>query len=183
MSGRLLILGVEVHEHGTAVRVQVHAILEPAGGAQARLVRASVAAAKVDTISGPTVWRLLTGYPVLLGALAGHRSVDITDMPLLGGGDLVWQEERARAGAAADPFATAQVQLGGALAPAVAPLDRHPVRIAEPVLVTDYTTDYTTDGTTFDLGEQHLGRGRRAASVLRPAHTRAGGRVHRRVSA
>jgi hypothetical protein len=148
VSGRLLILGADVHEHATVVRVQVHAILEPAGGAPARLVRTSVAAAKVDTIAGPAVWRLLGGYPVLLSALAEHRSVDVTDMPLLAGGDLVWHDDRARAGEEADPFATARVGLAAAAAPPVAPLDRHPVRIAEPVLV----EGYKIDGETLTLG-------------------------------
>ncbi|MFD8528943.1 hypothetical protein ACFV0L_16140 [Streptosporangium canum] len=149
VSGRLLILGVDVHEHGTAVQMQVHGILEPADGAPSRLVRTSVAAAKVDTIVGPALWRLLDGYPALLGALAGHRGLDVTDLPLLGSGDLVWHDDRARVGEPVDPFATARLQLAGALAPAVPPLDRHPVRIAEPVLVEGYRA--TADG-TLDLG-------------------------------
>ena len=155
VSGRLLILGVDVHEHATVVQAQVHAILEPAGGEPCRLVRTSVAATKVDTIVGTAVWRLLAGFPVLLGALAGHHSVDITDMPLLGSGDLVWHDDRARAGAPADPFATARILLGGALAPAVPPLDRHPVRIAEPVLLEGYQT-VTGDGITFELDGQRI---------------------------
>ncbi|HEX4816584.1 MAG TPA: hypothetical protein VFV66_27905 [Nonomuraea sp.] len=141
VSGRLLILGADVHEHATVVRVQVHALLEPGGDAPARLVRAGAAAAKVDTIVGPAVWRLLAGHPVLLGALAEHRSLEITGMPLLPGGDLVWHDDLARAGALADPFATARVQLGAAVAAPVPPLDRHPVRIAEPVLVEGYTVE------------------------------------------
>ncbi|MFC5823878.1 hypothetical protein [Nonomuraea insulae] len=152
VSGRLLILGADVHEHATVVRVQVHAVLEPAGGAPARLVRTSVAAAKVDTIVGPTLWRLLGAHPVLLAALAEHRSVEITDLPLLPGGDLVWHDDRAQAGDEADPFAVARIQLAAATAPAVTPLDRHPVRIAEPVLV----EGYKTDGRTIDLGGNTL---------------------------
>jgi hypothetical protein len=109
------------------------------------MVRAAVSAGKVDTIVGPAVWSLLEGYPVLTGALAGGRSVEITDMPLLGGGDLVWQEDRAAPQGAADPFATARVMLAGALAPATPPLDRHPARIAEPVFLEGYTTAKTGD--------------------------------------
>lgn len=139
VSGRLLVLGVDVHEHATAVQAQVHAILEPADGGQCRLVRTSVAATKVDTIVGTAVWRLLTGVPVLLNALAERRSLDIKDMPLLGSGDLVWHDARATVGEPADPFTTARVQLGSALAPAAPPLERHPVRVAEPVLVEGYT--------------------------------------------
>ncbi|MEU4539166.1 hypothetical protein AB0G15_30360 [Streptosporangium sp. NPDC023825] len=149
LSGRLLILGVDVHEHSTAVQAQVHGVLEPAGGGQARLVRATVAAAKVDTITGPAVWKLLHRHPLLLGALAGRRGLEITDMPVLAGGDLLWDDGRARAGEPADPFAVARLRLGGVLAPAVPPLDRHPVRIAEPVLVEGYKV--TADG-SFDLG-------------------------------
>ncbi|MED7926192.1 hypothetical protein SMD20_18195 [Nonomuraea sp. LP-02] len=148
VSGRLLILGADVHEHATVVRVQVHGILEPAGGGPARLVRTGVAAAKVDTIVGPAVWRLMSGHPVLLGALAGHRALDLTDMPLLPGGDLVWHDDRAAAGEEADPFTTARVLLGAAQAAPVPPLDRHPVRIAEPVLV----EGYKIDGGTLELG-------------------------------
>ncbi|MEU6728140.1 hypothetical protein ABZ917_30920 [Nonomuraea wenchangensis] len=152
VSGRLLILGADVHEHATVVRVQVHGILEPAGGGPARLVRTGVAAAKVDTIVGPAVWRLMSGHPVLLGALAGRRALDLTDMPLLPGGDLVWHDDRAAAGEEADPFTTARVLLGAAQAAPVPPLDRHPVRIAEPVLV----EGYKIDGGTLELGGSRI---------------------------
>lgn len=157
VSGRLLILGVDVHEHATAVQLQVHGVLEPVGGAAPRLVRTSVAAAKVDTIVGPTLWRLLRGCPVLLAALAERRSLDITDLPLLGSGDLVWHDGRTRAGEPADPFATARVQLAGTPAPAVPPLDRHPVRIAEPVLVEGYSaTLHDSRAVSLDLGGNAL---------------------------
>jgi hypothetical protein len=138
VSGRLLVLGVDVHEHGTAVQVQVHGVLEPTGGHGPRLVRTSVAAAKVDTIAGPALWRLLD-CPVLLGGLANHRGLEVRDLPMLAGGDLVWCDRQASLGEPADPFVSARVLLAGALAPAVPPLDRHPVGIAEPVLVEDYS--------------------------------------------
>ncbi|MFI0373024.1 hypothetical protein ACH35V_34620 [Actinomadura sp. 1N219] len=159
VSGRLLVLGVDVHEHGTAVQVQVHGVLEPADGGEARLVRTGVAAAKVDTIVGPAVWRLLYAYPVLLAALAERRVLDVVDMPLTVGGDLLWREDAAQAGEAADPFTTARVQLGEATAPSVPPLDRHPVRIAEPVLLEGYRYDdgaVSLDGTTLEIDSGRL---------------------------
>ncbi|MBX6383490.1 MAG: hypothetical protein IRZ07_11050 [Microbispora sp.] len=149
VSGRLLVLGVDVHEHGTAVQFQVHAVLEPAGGGRPRLMRTCVAVAKVDTVTGPTLWKLAQRHKVLLAALADRRSLEITDMTLVDGGDLVWDDDRAFVGAPADPFAAARLCLSGALAPAVPPLDRVPVRIAEPVLVEGYKV--TRDG-SFDLG-------------------------------
>ncbi|WP_026411707.1 hypothetical protein [Actinomadura oligospora] len=139
VSGRLLPLGVDVHEHPTGVQAQVHGVLE--SGGTRRLVRASVSAGKVDTIVGPAVWGVLDAFPVLLAALAGHRAVEIDGMTLLPGGDLLWSEEQAEAGEPADPFATARLQLDDATAPPVPPLERHPVRIAEPVLLEDYRID------------------------------------------
>jgi hypothetical protein len=158
VSGRLLVLGVDVHEHGTAVQAQVHGVLEPAGGAPARLVRTSVAVAKVDTIVGSSLWRLLARYPVLLGALAARRGLDVSGLPLLDGGDLVWRDDQARVGEPADPFATARVRLAAALAPPVPPLDRHPVRIAEPVLMERYSTTVSDGGAAvaLDLGGNTL---------------------------
>ncbi|MFC4949742.1 hypothetical protein [Pseudonocardia sp. GCM10023141] len=148
VSGRLFVLGVDVHEHATAVQVQVHAVLD--GNGPPRLVRASIAAAKVDTIVGPAVWRLLQRFPVLLAALAQHRSATLTDMPLLPSGDLLWQEQRAALGEPAEPFTTARVLLPDATATAAPPLDRHPVGIAEPVLVEGYTAAPATDSPATD---------------------------------
>ncbi|MER7418364.1 hypothetical protein ABT346_16545 [Micromonospora peucetia] len=138
VSGRLLVLGVDVHEHDTAVQAQLHAILEPAEGGPPRLVRCAVGAVKVETIVGPALWRLLDAHPVLLAALAERRALTVTGLPLHGA-DLHWHDDRVRLGEPADPFATARVLLPTAVAAASAPLDRHPVGIAEPVLVEGYT--------------------------------------------
>jgi hypothetical protein len=155
VTGRFLPLGVDVHEHPTAVQAQVHGLLESGAGAS-RLVRASVSAPKVDTITGPAVWRLLRAYPALLAALAEHRSLDLAGMTLLDSGDLLWADARAAAGEPADPFATARVQLASALAAPVPPLDRHPVRIAEPVLLEGYQTVADQGALALDLGGHQL---------------------------
>ncbi|MBB5867329.1 hypothetical protein F4553_000708 [Allocatelliglobosispora scoriae] len=152
VSGRLLPLGVELHEHPTAVQAQIHAVLEPADGSPARLVRASVSAAKVDTIVGRGVWQLLRAHCSLLAALAEHRAVELVDMPATTGGDLLWDDDRARPGTAADPFATARVQLAGATPAPVEPLQRHPVRIAEPILIEGYAATAHDGGVTFTIG-------------------------------
>ncbi|GAA4099126.1 hypothetical protein [Nonomuraea soli] len=142
VSGRLLLLGVDVHEHGTAVQIQAHGLLETSG--ETRLVRTSLAAAKVDTIVGAAVWRLFSAYPVLLSALAKRLTLDITGMTLLPSGDLLWNDDQARGGELANPFTVARVQLATGVAPAVPPLERHPVRLAEPVLIEGYSSDGTT---------------------------------------
>lgn len=140
VSGRLLVVGVDVHEHGTAVQAQVHAVLET-GSEAARLVRVSIGAAKVDTIVGPAVWQVLGDHPRLLQALAERRAITVTGMSLTANGDLLWVDANAELGEAADPFTTARIQLPKAMAAAVAPLDRHPVHLGEPVLVENYRFD------------------------------------------
>jgi len=155
VTGRLLILGVDLHEHPTAVQAEVHAVLDTPDGS-ARLVRAAVSATKVDTVVGPAVWKLFTAYPVLTAALAERKAVEITDMPLLDGGDLYWVEAQAAVGAPAEPFATARVQLAEATAPAAQPLDRHPARIGEPVLVEGYKVVKGYGYLTFDLGDVEI---------------------------
>ncbi len=152
VSGRLLLLGVDVHEHETAVQLQAHGVLE-SGGAPPRLVRVSVSAGKANTVNGVALWRLFTGYQMLLNGLAKQCSLEISGMPLLPSGDLLWREDRATVAEAADPFAAARVLLAKAVAPAVPPLERHPVRIAEPVLIEGYTVQSASSGgASIDLG-------------------------------
>lgn len=140
VSGRLFVLGIDIREHGTAAQVQVHAILEETGQTP-RLVRTSVAVAKVESIVGAAIWPLLQRYPLLMRALAEQRAIEVTGIALHDSGDLSWSEERATLSEPADPFATARVLLPTAAAAAVPPLDRHPVQIAEPVLLEGYTVD------------------------------------------
>ncbi|WP_329619719.1 hypothetical protein OG357_03615 [Streptomyces sp. NBC_01255] len=147
-TGRLLPLGVDVQEHATAVQAQVHAVFEPADGAPPRLVRAAVSAPKPDTVVGAGLWQLLRPRMSLLAAVSEGRSMEVDAMPVTAEGDLVWDDERARVGEPADPFATARVILSTASDPVTAPLDRHPVRIAVPVLVEGYAVEPDDDGTT-----------------------------------
>ncbi|MFE6664818.1 hypothetical protein ACFVFH_14825 [Streptomyces sp. NPDC057697] len=151
ITGRLLPLGVDVHEHATAVQAQVHAVFEPADGAAPRLVRAGVAAPKPDTVVGAGLWQLLRPHMSLLAAAGEGRSMDLTDMPVTAEGDLVWSDEHARRGEPADAFTTARVALPAATDPATAPLDRHPARIAVPVFLEGYTTRKDDGALTFTL--------------------------------
>jgi hypothetical protein len=139
-TGRLLPVGIDLHEHATAVQAQLHAVLEPADGSAPRLVRASVSAPKPDTVVGMGVWQLLRPHMSLIAAFSEGRTMDVTDMPLTSEGDLLWSDALARTGEPADPFATARLLLATATATAAstAPLDRHPARIAELVFLEGY---------------------------------------------
>ncbi|MFE5946463.1 hypothetical protein [Streptomyces sp. NPDC056480] len=145
-TGRLLPLGVDVQEHATAVQAQVHAVFEPADGTEPRLVRAAVSAPKPDTVVGAGLWQLLRPRMSLLAAVGECRAMELDAMPVTDEGDLVWDDERARTGEPADPFGTARVILSAATDPVTAPLDRHPARIAVPVLLEGYTVADEDDG-------------------------------------
>ncbi|MDX3383994.1 hypothetical protein PV682_21380 [Streptomyces niveiscabiei] len=138
-TGRLLPLGVDLHEHATAVQAQVHAVFEPADGGAPRLVRASVSAPKPDTVVGAGVWQLLRPHMALLAALGEGRAMELDGMPVTGEGDLLWDDAHARPGEPADAFTTARVALPTALTAPTAPLDRHPAQLAVPVLLEGYT--------------------------------------------
>ncbi|MEV6905857.1 hypothetical protein [Amycolatopsis sp. NPDC051071] len=149
VTGRLLPLGVDLLEHSTAAQAQVHAVFEAEDGTAPRLVRASVTAPKPDTIIGAGIWQLLRPQLSLLTAISEGRSMDLVDMPVTAEGDLLWRDEHARLGEPADAFATARVALTTATTPAIAPLDRHPARIAVPVFLDGYGTEGEEDALTF----------------------------------
>jgi hypothetical protein len=155
-TGRLLPLGVDLHEHATAVQAQVHAVFEPADGTGSRLVRASVSAPKPDTVVGAGVWPLLRPHMSLLAAVSEGRSMDLADMPVTAEGDLIWSDAHARPGVPAGPFATARVALPAAAEAATAPLDRHPARIAVPVFLEGYAAREDNDALVFTVAGHPL---------------------------
>ncbi|MDX2817533.1 hypothetical protein ABZ312_42900 [Streptomyces sp. NPDC006207] len=155
-TGRLLPLGVDLQEHATAVQAQVHAVLEPADGTTPRLVRASVSAPKPDSVVGAGLWQLLRPHMSLLAAVSEGRSMDLAGMPVTAEGDLLWNDAHAQAGKPADAFAAARVVLPTAADPVVAPLDRHPARIAVPVFVEGYAAGLEDGVVTFTVAGQSL---------------------------
>jgi hypothetical protein len=156
VTGRLLPLGVDVQEHATAVQAQVQAVFEPADGSAARLVRASVSAPKPDTVIGAGLWQLLRPHMSLLTAVGGGRAMELDAMPVTADGDLIWDDARARGGDLADPFTTARVALPTATAFALSPLDRHPARIAVPVLLEGYGVQDDDGAVAFEVAGQRL---------------------------
>lgn len=155
-SGRLLPLGVDLHEHATAAQAQVHAVFEPEGGGSPRLVRASVSVPKPDTVLGAGIWQLLRPHLSLLAAVGDGRSMELTGMPVTADGDLIWADEHARVGEPADAFVTARVVLPTAALPVTAPLDRHPARIAVPVFLEGYTAETTDEAMVFTVAGHPL---------------------------
>ncbi|MFI0797742.1 hypothetical protein [Amycolatopsis lurida] len=156
VTGRLLPLGVDLLEHATAAQAQVHAVFEPEDGTAPRLVRANVTAPKPDTIIGAGIWQLLRPHLSLLTAISEGRSMDLAGMPVTAEGDLLWRDDHARLGEPADAFSTARVALPRAVMPPVAPLDRHPARLAVPVFLEGYGIEGDEDALTFAFAGNRL---------------------------
>ncbi|MET9238093.1 hypothetical protein ABZW58_27415 [Streptomyces cellulosae] len=155
-TGRLLPLGVDLHEHATAVQAQVHAVFEPADGGTPRLVRASVSAPKPDTVVGAGLWQLLRPRMSLLAAVSEGRAMELDAMPVTAEGDLLWDDARATLGEPAEPFTTARVALPTAAAAPVMPVDRHPARIAVPVLLEGYAVEDEGEEVAFRVAGERL---------------------------
>lgn len=139
VAGKLSPLGVDLRHHGFFASADVYGLLEAGGGV--RVVRVTLSSYKVDVLTGPEMWRCFgKAAESLLQALSQQRTLDVKDATLLPTGDLLWDGKATLgkpfnridlASRALAPDATATGILG------VAPLDRHPVQIAECVFLND----------------------------------------------
>ena len=115
VAGRLLPLGVDVHEHDTAVQAQLHALLEPAAAAGRAAGPGERVGAEGRHHRRPGGLAAAAAHPCCSAALAERPRADLTDLPLAGG-DLSGSTIRRAPGEPADPFATARVLLPAATA-------------------------------------------------------------------
>lgn len=137
-TGKLSPLGVDLRHHGFFVSADVYALLETAG--TLRTVRVTLSSYKVDVLTGPEMWRCFgkSAEPLLQG-LAQQRTLEIKDATLLPNGDLLW-DGKVTVG---KPFNRTEL-VTRTLTPGtttatftVAPLDRHPVQLAELLYLKD----------------------------------------------
>ncbi len=174
VSGTLTVLGVDLRQHGYFVSFDCYALLE---NETKRIVRITRSAYKVDVVVGSDLWRCFfkKSEPLLQG-IAEHAVLKVTDMTLLPTGDLLW-DGKATAGKAADTMALAAKLFAPGAAesvalPEVAPVDRHPVQLAELVYLTGYQfhdknpTTLELEGVELPLAATRLA----GASELQPEH-------------
>jgi hypothetical protein len=135
-------LGIELRERAQFVSVVVYALLANEG--KPTFIRLTRSRFKVEAIRGEAIWLLFPDLEPLLDALSQGRALDVRDMPLLPTGDMLWDAQRAR------PAEKCRLlDIGaGCLAPhatdpatvtSLPPLERHPVQLAEPIVLADYT--------------------------------------------
>ena len=141
VGGRLTVLGVDLHHHGSFVSFDAYALLEQADGT--RLVRVTQSSYKVDVVLREEMWQCFSmKIDPLLRTISQRVALKVEGMTLLPTGDLLW-DGKATVGKAVDVTALAERLLApGAKdapeSPTVAPADRHPVQIAEPIYLADY---------------------------------------------
>ncbi|HKB38440.1 MAG TPA: hypothetical protein VKD72_18500, partial [Gemmataceae bacterium] len=141
VNGKLFPLGVDLRHHGFFVSADVYGLLE---ADSPRVVRTTLSSYKVDVLAGGEMWRCF-GAPAepLLRAVSKTLALDVKGLTLLPSGDLLW-DGKAAVGKRFDltDVAAKYLAVGTSACefPGVAPVDRHPVQIAEPVYLTDVTT-------------------------------------------
>jgi hypothetical protein len=141
VAGRLTVLGVDLHHHGSFVSFDAYALLEQADSA--RLVRITQSSYKVDVVLREEMWQCFSmNIDPLIRAIAQRVALKVDGMTLLPTGDLLW-DGKATVGKPVDAMGLAERLLAAGAkdapeAPTVAPADRHPVQIADPIYLTNY---------------------------------------------
>lgn len=137
VSGEVRIIGVDLRHHANAVSVVAHGVL--GDGADARHVRITRSAYKVDVITGGEMWQVLDSAEPLYKAIVGQKALKVTDAPLTDAGDLLLARGQGEVTTkAVDVWATARAHLApGAHVPLAdqGPRDRHPVQLGALVLL------------------------------------------------
>ncbi len=141
VSGEFACLGIDLHRHANMISLMAYGVLTNDAGA--RFVKTTLSSYKVDAIIGNETWLLFSDAAPLFEALAKNQTLQLTDMPLLPTGDLIWNGQAA-AGKKFNPLKQAEEWFtpGVSASPTTCvmfPADRHPAQIAVPIFLKDYT--------------------------------------------
>jgi hypothetical protein len=165
VSGTLSILGVDLRRHGFFASFDAYGVLETGDGAQ--FVRVPRSTYKVDVLTGAEVWKCFFAKPEpLLEAISEHVALKVDGMTLLPTGGLLW-DGKASAGKSYSAVEKAAGWFGpdakSPALPAVAPVDRHPIHLAEPISLSGYQVESGDDpqvkcgdGTAFRLATERM---------------------------
>jgi hypothetical protein len=141
VSGILELLGLDLRHHANLVSFTAYGVLTNLE--QVQQVKITLSAYKVDAIAGDEIWLLFPNATSLLDAFAENQALHLSNIPLLSTGDLLWQGD-GQVGRkynlmekAAQLFSPNVDNVpAGCL---VHPAWRHPIQIADPVFLKDYT--------------------------------------------
>lgn len=156
VSGTLHPLGIEWRQHATLVSLVVYAVLEASG--QTTLTTITQSAYKVAAIQQDQLWLLFPELALLFEGLSTGKALILRDAPVLPTGQLLWETQAANLGAKYELLDIAERHFG--LNPKqpldqaqLAPEQRHPIHVAEPVVLSNYQLNQTTETCTVTVAE------------------------------
>ncbi|GAA5529362.1 hypothetical protein [Herpetosiphon gulosus] len=156
VSGTLYPLGIEWRQHSTLVSLVVYAVLE--ADSKASLVTITQSAYKVAAIQQDQLWLLFPELSLLFDSLSSAKALILRDAPVLPTGQLLWDVQTTSLGAKYELLDIAERHFGlnpkQPLAQAqLAPEQRHPVHVAEPVVLSNYQLTQSTEACTITTAE------------------------------
>ncbi|MBZ0316813.1 MAG: hypothetical protein K8L91_10385 [Anaerolineae bacterium] len=161
-SGTLYPLGVELRQHSRFVSLMIYGVLKQDDVAQ--WVRQTWSSFKATAIQGNELWLMFPQAQPLLEHLLQGKAMNLRDMPMLPYGDFLWDANAIESGKRFKPLdiALAYCGIGQALfVSPVPPIERHPVQLAEPIALTNYTIQdshlYLKEGVALALDSRRAG--------------------------
>lgn len=153
VSGTLYPLGLLWREHPRLTSVVIYAVLD---ADQPQLVKITQSTYKVEAIFNEQIWLLFPQITPLLESLNTGKALQVRDLPLLPGGDLIWRADQATIGSAYKLMEIAlQFFAPGAACPMwqLPPAQRHPIHLAEPLALANYQCRTEAEGWWIEAGE------------------------------
>lgn len=165
IAGEFLPIGGDFRRHGFFVSLEVYGLLNGE-----RLTRVPLSAYTVDVLAGDDLWRAFpeSAHP-LLEALSSSEGVQVKGATLLPTGDLLCDGQWKKGNPAKVLDVCAAAMGEDITAPRAAAVDRHPLHVAEPVLLGQMTLPVATGRafTTDDLTPDHVAKAKRVFGLLR----------------
>ena len=135
ISGTFYPLGIDWRQQPNVISLVVYGVLEHDD--QIEWIRLTRSAYSVDAIYDAEAWLLFPDMEIILNGMATGNVVEINNMDYLLTGDLLWDREKAILGGGYKLMDTAAAHLESSM-PTLPPEKRHPIHIAEPILLEDY---------------------------------------------
>ncbi|WP_110516386.1 hypothetical protein [Herpetosiphon llansteffanensis] len=159
VSGTLYPLGFEWRQHATLVSWVLYAVLEAEAAPQLATITQS--AYKVAAIQDDQLWLLFPEANLLFESLSTGKALVLTNQQLLAAGQLIWDAAAATLGDKYDLLAVAERHFGlNAKQPLaqtqLAPEQRHPIHLAEPIVLSNYQLAQSGEGSSLSVGEQRF---------------------------
>lgn len=149
ISGNLQLLGLDIRHHVNLVSIVAYGVLTASSSSnnseRSQLVRITLSRYSVPAITGDEIWLLFADAKLLFEALAQQQTLQIEKSQLLPTGDLIWDintvnptlgeaYELLKLANIFSPNTTNDIPILCSIAPG----DRHPIQIAEPVFLGGY---------------------------------------------